>query len=124
MTDYIAMKSKEFKNPRQGQQWTYTLTKYALPFIGDVPVRDIDLPHIKQVLDPIWETKTETANRVRARIENILGWCAIYGYRSAENSARWQGYLGEVYPSAEKIKKRGHFAALPVDDMPEFMKDL
>jgi|SRR5690554_821387 len=124
MTDYIAMKSKEFKNPRQGQQWTYTLTKYALPFIGDVPVRDIDLQHIKSVLDPIWETKTETANRVRSRIENILGWCAIHEYRSAENPARWTGYLSEIYQSPSKIKTRKHFKAMPVDSMPGFIKDL
>ena len=124
MEEYIRMKSKEFRNPRQETQWTNSLNTYAIPHLGELPVREIDLPHIKQVLDPIWETKTETANRVRARIENILGWCAIHGYRSNENPARWQGYLDEVYPSPEKIKKRGHFAALPVDEMPEFMTDL
>ena len=79
MEEYIRMKSKEFRNPRQETQWTNSLTTYAIPHIGELPVREIDLPHIKQVLDPIWETKTETANRVRARIENILGWCAIHG---------------------------------------------
>jgi len=124
MEEYIRMKSKEFRNPRQETQWTNSLTTYAIPHLGEMPVREIELPHIKQVLDPIWETKTETANRVRARIENILGWCAIHGYRSNENPAKWQGYLDEVYPSPEKIKKRGHYAALPVDKMPEFMKDL
>lgn len=124
MEEYIRMKSKEFRNPRQETQWMNSLTTYAIPHLGELPVREIDLPHIKQVLDPIWETKTETANRVRARIENILGWCAIHGYRSNENPAKWQGYLDEVYPSPEKIKKRGHFAALPVDEMPDFMADL
>ena len=124
MSKYIAMKSKEFKNPRQEQQWTNSLTTYALPHIGKVPVREIDLHHIKAVLDPIWEEKTETANRVRARIENILGWCAVHGYRSNENPAKWQGYLDEVYPSPEKIKKKAHFAALPVENMPDFMKAL
>jgi len=87
-------------------------------------VREIDLPHIKQVLDPIWETKTETANRVRARIESILGWCAIHGYCSNENPARWQGYLDEVYPSPEKIKKKNHFSAMPYDKLPDFMEAL
>lgn len=124
MEEYIRMKSKEFRNPRQEKQWTNSLTTYAIPHLGEMPVREIELPHIKQVLDPIWETKTETANRVRARIENILGWCAIHGYRSNENPARWQGYLDEIYPSPEKIKTKGHFSALPVDAMPEFMKDL
>lgn len=124
MDEYIKMKEKEFRNPRQAQQWRSSLNTYAAPHIGKIPVREIELPHIKQVLDPIWQVKTETANRVRARIENILGWCAIHGYRSNENPARWQGYLDEVYPSPEKIKKRGHYAALPVDEMPAFMKNL
>jgi integrase len=124
MADYIKMKSTEFRNPRQEQQWTNSLTTYALPHIGKVPVRDIELPHIKAVLDPIWQTKTVTANRVRARVENILGWSAVHGYRSAENPAKWQGYLDEVYPSPEKIKKKGHHAALSVDALPGFMTDL
>jgi len=124
MRDYIKMKSKEFKNPRQEQQWTNSLTSYALPHIGKVPVRDIELAQIKAVLDPIWEAKTETANRVRARMENILGWSAVHGYRSAENPAKWQGYLDEVYPSPEKIKKKSHHAALSVDALPAFMTDL
>jgi len=124
MRDYIDMKAKEFRNPRQRQQWENSLNTYAVPHIGKVPVREIELPHIKAVLDPIWEEKTETANRVRARMENILGWCAVHGYRSNENPAKWSGYLDEVYPSPEKIKKKGHHAALPVDAMPNFMKAL
>lgn len=124
MADYIAMKAKEFRNPRQRQQWENSLSTYALPHIGKMPVREIELLHIKAVLDPIWQEKTETANRVRARMENILGWCAIHGYRSNENPAKWQGYLDEVYPSPEKIKKKGHFNALSVDAMPEFMSAL
>lgn len=122
--EYIRMKSKEFKNPRQRQQWESSLDTYAMPHIGKTPVREIELPHIKAVLDPIWESKTETANRIRARMENILGWCAVHGYRSNENPARWSGYLDEVYPSPEKIKKRGHHAAMPVTDMPDFMEQL
>lgn len=124
MIQYIEMKAKEFKNPRQRQQWENSLSTYAVPHIGATPVREIDLHHIKAVLDPIWEEKTETANRVRARMENILGWCAVHGYRSNENPARWQGFLDEVYPSPEKIKKRGHYAALPVAQLPGFMKAL
>jgi len=124
MEQYITMKAKEFKNPRQEQQWTNSLNTYAIPHIGEIPVREIQLSHIKTVLDPIWYTKTETANRVRARMENILGWCAIHGYRSNENPAKWQGYLDEVYPSPEKIKQKAHFSALPVAQMPEFMKAL
>jgi integrase len=121
---YMKMKSKEFRDPRQAGQWEGSLELHAMPHIGKVPVRDIELPHIKAVLDPIWETKTETANRVRGRIEKILGWCAVHGYRSNENPARWRGYLDGVFQAPEKIKKKGHHAALSVDAMPKFMQDL
>jgi integrase len=121
---YIKKKDAEFKNPRQTEQWHSSLATYAYPKLGRMPVADIGLPHIKAVLDPIWETKTETAKRVQARIENILGWSATHGYRSAENPARWQGYLDKVYPSPAKIKKKRHHAALPVTDLPGFMSEL
>ena len=121
---YMKMKSKEFRDPRQAGQWEGSLELHAMPHIGKVPVRDIELPHIKAVLDPIWETKTETANRVRGRIEKILGWCAVHGYRSNENPARWRGYLDGVFQAPNKIKKKGHHAALSVDALPGFMTDL
>lgn len=124
MRDYIEMKSKEFRSPRQRAQWENSLTAYALPVMGNMPVSEIELPHIKAVLDPIWQEKTETANRVRGRIEKILGWSAIHGYRSSENPARWKGYLDEVYPSPNKIKEENHHAALPVVDMPDFYRAL
>jgi len=121
---YMKMKSKEFRDPRQAGQWEGSLELHAMPHIGKVPVRDIELPHIKAVLDPIWETKTETADRVRGRIEKILGWCAVHGYRSNENPARWRGYLDGVFQAPNKIKKKGHHAALSVDALPGFMTDL
>lgn len=121
---FMAMKSQEFKNQRQAQQWENTLATYATPHIGKVPVREIELGHIKAVLDPIWKEKTETAKRLQGRIENILGWCAIHGYRSAENPARWKGYLDKVYPAPSKIKTVKHFDALPVAQIPDFMQAL
>lgn len=121
---YIKKKAAEFRNPRQAQQWQNSLSTYALPRLGKMPVADIGLPHIKAVLDPIWEEKTETANRVRARIENILGWAATHGYRNAENPARWQGYLDKIYPSPAKIKKKAHHNAMPITELPAFMADL
>lgn len=122
--EYIGMKAKEFKNPRQAQQWQSSIDTYASPIMGQVPVREIELAHIKAVLDPIWLTKTETAKRLQGRIENILGWCAVHGYRTGENPARWQGYLDEVFPSPEKVKGKNHHAALPVDELPDFIAAL
>ena len=121
---YIAEKSKEFKNPRQRQQWENSLATYASPVIGKLPVREIELSHIMNVLEPIWDTKTETANRVRARMENILGWCAVHDYRSQDNPARWKGYLDKVLASPEKIKTKSHHTALDLQSLPGFMADL
>jgi integrase len=121
---YIEMKAKEFRDPRQAGEWVRSLEIYVFPHIGKTPVRDIELTQIKSVFDPIWETKTDIASRVRGRIEKILGWCAVHGYRSAENPAKWRGHLSEVYPSPGKIKKKSHHAALSVDALPAFFTDL
>lgn len=121
---YIKKKAKDFKNDRQREQWQSTIDNYVNPIIGKIPVREIELPHIKAVLDPIWEQVTETASRVRGRIENILGWAAVHGYRSEENPARWKGFLDKVYPSPAKLKKVKHFEAVSVEAMPQFMQQL
>jgi len=120
----IKLKAKEFSNPRQEEQWRSSLETYAMPIIGNIPVAEIELPHIKRVLDPIWETKTETANRVRSRIENILGWAATHGYRSIENPAQWKGFLDKVYPSPSKLKKEKHHEAMAIQELPEFIAKL
>lgn len=124
MHRYIEMKAPEFRDPRQAKQWENSLVNYAVPHIGKMPVKEIGLHHIKAILDPIWTEKTETANRVRQRMEKILGWCAVHGYRSAENPAQWKGYLDAIYASPEKIKNKQHFKALPVDQVPAFFNDL
>lgn len=121
---YISEKAKEFKNPRQRKHWENSLATYASPIIGKLPVSQIDLALVKAVLEPIWATKTDTATRVRARIEAILGWAAVHEYRSEENPARWKGYLDKVLPSPTKIAQKTHFEAMPVADMPEFFADL
>lgn len=121
---YIKKKAKDFKNERQRKQWQSTIDNYVNPIIGRTPVGEIELPHIKAVLDPIWEDITETASRVRGRIENILGWAAVHGYRSEENPARWKGFLDKVYPSPAKLKNVKHFEALSIEAMPKFMKSL
>ncbi|MGO3692822.1 tyrosine-type recombinase/integrase [Marinobacter sp.] len=121
---YISEKAKEFKNPRQRKHWENSLATYASPIIGKLPVSQIDLALVKAVLEPIWTTKTDTATRVRARIEAILGWAAVHGYRSEENPARWKGYLDKVLPSPTKIAKKTHFEAMPSADIPQFFTDL
>ena len=121
---YLTMKAKEFKNPRQAQQWQHSLTAYAFPLIGDLPVNELTMHHVKNVLEPIWSEKTETASRLRARIENILGWAAVHGYRSEVNPARWKNNLDKILPAPGKIQDDNHHAALPYAQLPAFMQRL
>jgi integrase len=119
-----AIKSKEFKNAKHGDQWINTIRTYASPHIGKLQVSDIELPHILKVLEPIWESKTETATRLRQRIEATLAWARVHGYRKGENPARWKGHLDAILSKPSKIKNVEHHKALPYEDMGEFMKKL
>lgn len=121
---FMGDKSGEWKNPKHRQQWENTLREYAFPFIGSMPVEDIDLPHVLACLEPIWRTKTETASRVRGRIESVLDWATVRKYRSGDNPARWKGHLDKVLPAPKKVSKTEHHRALPIDAMANFMADL
>lgn len=122
--EFLSSKGIEWKNAKHAQQWTNTLETYVYPVIGRLQVKDVDLSHIVKILEPIWKTKTETAKRLRGRIENILDWASVRKYRSIENPARWKGYLDKVLPSPGKITKVEHHAALPVDEVGRFMQRL
>ena len=117
-------KTAEFKNDKHIKQWISSVNRYAVPTIGRMAVEDIDLPDILKVLEPIWQEKTETATRLRQRLEQILNWAAVSGYRSGENPARWKGHLDAVLPAPGKIKKVSHHAALPWQEMGAFMTAL
>jgi len=116
--------SAELSNPKHIAQWTSTLEKFANPTIGKLPVDQITLEHIQQILEPIWLPKTETASRVRGRIERVLSWAIVKGYRSPPNPAIWRGNLDMVLAKPSKVKKSRHHAALPYADMAGFMTRL
>ena len=120
----IASKSAEWKNIKHGQQWRNTLTTYASPLIGRVPVESITIELVHKVLLPIWISKTETATRVRQRIETVLDWCKARGYCKGDNPASLKGGLGELLPKSQKIKKVQHHAALPYQRANEFVTAL
>lgn len=124
MYEFMQMKAKELKSPRGYTDKVKPIEKYALPIIGNIPVREIELPHIKAILDPIWLEKTETASRLRANIENVLSWCAVQGFRDDTNPARWKGYLDKIYQSPEKVKVKKHHKAISISQMPDFMAQL
>jgi integrase len=121
---YIAMRSKGSKNVKHAAQWGTTIATYALPLLGKLPVRDIDVGLVHQVLEPIWNTKPETAGRVRGRIEKILGWAKVNNYREGENPARWRDNLDQLLPKPSEVRKVRHHPALPYAELPTFMEQL
>ena len=117
----MAAKSLEWKNIKHGQQWQNTLATYASPLLGKLPVDQITTELVHRVLQPIWIKKTETATRVRQRIEVVLDWCKARGYCKGDNPARLKGALGELLPKSQKIKKVEHHAAIPYPQINEFV---
>ena len=121
---YIAAHEAGWRNAKHRQQWHNTLESYVYPVIGDLPVQNIDTPLVLKVLEPIWQDKTDTANRIRGRIEIILDWAKFREYRSGENPARWRGHLQLALAQPEKIAPHQHHAALPYPEIGSFMAEL
>jgi integrase len=121
---FIAAHRAGWQNGKHAEQWQNTLDTYAGPVIGDLAVKDIDTAHMLRVLEPIWAKKPETASRLRGRIERILDYARVRGYRSGENPARWRGHLDKLLPPALNRKNRKHHAALPYDEIGAFMEKL
>lgn len=121
---YIATNESGWKNAKHREQWANTLKTYADPVIGKVAIDKITVDQILKILKPIWSTKTETASRVRGRIEAVLDWAAAHGYRTSDNPARWRGHLDKVLPAIRKVAKVVHHPALPYIEIAPFMKEL
>ncbi|MEY2951938.1 MAG: hypothetical protein RLZZ401_25 [Pseudomonadota bacterium] len=117
---YMDAKSIEWTHPKHEAQWTASLDNYAHPVIGKLHVADVQQLHVLQVLEPIWTTKTETASRLRGRIENILDWAKARGLREGENPARWRGHLDKLLAKPSKIAKVTHHPAVPVEQANAF----
>jgi integrase len=121
---YCAAHRAGFRNPKSAAQWVSTFSTYAEPVIGNLSVRDVDTGHIHRILEPMWSVKPDTANRLRGRIEAVLDWAKVKGYRNGENPARWKANLDHLLPRPSKIKKAEHHAAVPYDRLPELMARL
>jgi integrase len=121
---YISAHEVAWKNEKHRQQWRNTIATYASPAFGSIPVQNVDTDHIMKVIEPIWSKKTETARRLRGRIEIILDWAKVRGYRTGENPARWRGHLSHLLPARNKVRPVKHHAALPYADIPAFMNEL
>jgi integrase len=120
---YLQTHEVGWKNATHRHQWRMTLTEYCKP-IANLPVKDIDTDLVLKVLTPLWTTRTETAKRLRGRIERVLSWAKGRGLRNGENPARRSGHLDEMLPSPAKIAAAKHHPALPYAELPEFMGEL
>ncbi len=121
---YVEAHKSSWRNAKHTWQWSATLVKYAYPVFGDLPVGQIDMAMVLKVLKPIWYDKTETATRVRGRIETVLDFARVQSFREGENPARWRGNLSLTLPAKNKIMKVEHMKALPHGEMADFWKKL
>lgn len=121
---YIKAHEGEWKNAKHFKQWENTLDAYAYPVFGDLPVEAVDEALVLKVLLPIWGEKTETAKRLRGRIESVLDWATFNKYRQGENPARWKGHLEHSLARPSKVTKVEHHPALPYQEIDTFMADL
>ena len=121
---YLEFKLTEFSNEKHKRQWQSSIKTYAFPVIGNTPVNEITVDHIVQALSAIWADKTETASRLRGRIEHVLSWATVGGYRSGFNPAIWQGNLSELLPSPSSIQEKKHHPALQLVDVQRWCQDL
>lgn len=121
---FVDGKSAEWKNAKHAAQWSATLEQYAHPVIGKMLVRDVELPHVLRILEPIWETKTTTASRLRARIDNILDWSIVHGYRTGPSPARWKGHLDKLLAKPSKVAGVEHHAAIDYREIGLFVAKL
>jgi len=121
---YIAAHRAGWRNAKHAAQWENTLATYAEPVIGALSVQAIDTTLILKVLEPIWRIKPETASRLRGRIETVLDWAKVRGYRTGENPARWRGHLDMLLPAPSKVRPIKHHAALPYGELADFVHAL
>lgn len=120
----ITSHEASWRNEKHRRQWRATLEQYAYPVIGSLPAQAIDTALVLKVLEPIWQTRSETAGRLRGRVEAVLDWAKARGLRSGENPARWKGHLDHLLPKRSKLRAVSHLAALPYSDIGAFMQML
>jgi integrase len=115
---YVRAHRAGWRNHKHAAQWDSTLATYAYPVIGALAAQAIDTSLVIRILEPIWNEKPETASRLRGRIEAVLDWAKVRGYREGDNPARWRGHLDKLLPARSKVRRVQHHAALPYSDLP------
>ena len=120
--DYVEAKRSEWRNQKHGDQWVFTLTEYAFPVIGSKALDKIETEDVLKILQPIWTTKTETASRLRGRIERILSAATTRKLRTGVNPALWRGHLDTLLPQPKKVAKVKHHPALAYSEVPSLIE--
>lgn len=116
------LKAKQiFSNEKHSKQWSSTLTTYAYPVIENLNIADIELAHIKEILDPIWYTKNTTADRLLGRVRAIIDFATVSGYRDKSNPANWKGFLEHIYPKSNSIHQVINMESIPYSDIQKFV---
>jgi integrase len=123
-TAYIAAHRAGWRNLKHAAQWSSTIATYCSPVFGKLPVQLVDVGLVMKAIEPLWAAKPETASRIRGRLERILDWARIRGYRDGENPARWRGHLDHLLPARGKVRRVRHHAALPYAEIPAFVAAL
>ncbi|HDR28860.1 tyrosine-type recombinase/integrase [Rhodovulum sp.] len=121
---FAEQKVKEFSTERYRRQWRRTVELYALPELGKMAVQDIGLQDVLRVLTPLWDSKSVTAVKVRERVEKVLAYAAVQGYRKGDNPARWKGNLDMVLPAPSKVAGAENYPALQLDDVARWWQAL
>lgn len=121
---YIKAHKAGWKNAKHADQWQNTLDTYCGPVIGSLPVQVVNTTHVIRVLEPIWTQKSETASRLRGRIEKVLDWAKVRGYRTGDNPALWRGHLDQTLSAIKKRQRVKHHPALPFAEISDFMSKL
>lgn len=121
---FATEKVKEFSTDRYRAQWRATVDSYAIPDLGKMLVQDIGLQDVLRVLKPIWDEKTVTAVKVHERLEKVLAYATVQGYRTGDNPARWRGNLDMVLPAPGKVSGAENYPALQLDDVARWWRDL
>ena len=124
MERFLEVKLAEFRDEKHRRQWRATLDAYAVPVLGPMLVDQITVQDVRRVLAPIWTDKTETASRLRGRIEAVLAWATVNGHRDGDNPARWRGNLDAILPKPGKVARVTHHPALALDDAADWFADL
>ena len=119
--ELIESKRAGWRNAKHAAQWTSTLQSYAYPKLGSIDVKAIETVHVLDILNPIWNAKPETANRVRQRIEAVLDYASAKGLRTGTNPARWRGHLQNLLAKPSSVRQVQHHAALDWRQLPQFM---